>query len=196
VFPRLSTGSECQIRKTGAPAKPCSRGLYDRRSDVGLIIERRRGSPGRCSFWREGGRLFGDMADGFGFGQTDGGDLVGGEEDAVASVAAHGPYGDAFTPDASSRLIPGRLPWRPNAICFDADKGLDVRFFVSGLRSRRWLRGRFGPRLEAKGGRDEWSAEEAGGRYRGRPGSRRRSERASVRTRRPTEASRFRVTAR
>jgi hypothetical protein len=58
-----------------------------------------------------------------------GGDLVGGEEDAVASFAAHGPYGDAFAPDASSRLIPGRLPWRPNAICFHADKGLEVRFF-------------------------------------------------------------------
>lgn len=39
------------------------------------------------------------MADGFGFGQVDGGDLVGGEEDAVATVAADRPDGDAFAPE-------------------------------------------------------------------------------------------------
>jgi hypothetical protein len=83
----------------------------------------------------------------FGFGQVDGGDLVGGQEDAIASVAAHGPYGDAFAPDAFSRLIPGRLPWRPHAICFHAAKSLDVRFFR--------FRTTEPPHSEAKGGRDE-----------------------------------------
>jgi hypothetical protein len=72
-----------------------------------------------------------------GFGQVDGGDLVGGQEDAIASVAAHGPYGDAFAPDAFSRLIPGRLPWRPHAICFTRPRAWTSDFFVFALRSRR-----------------------------------------------------------
>jgi len=90
----------------------------------------------------------GDMTDGFGFGQVDGGDLVGGEEDAIASVVAHGPYGDAFVLDAFSRLILGRLPSRPNAICFHAAKGLDVRFFCFRTTDPRSLRGRFGRELK------------------------------------------------
>jgi hypothetical protein len=114
------------LEKTSAAAKPCSRGLYDRRSDVGLVIEPAAWMAGGVV--HSGGRQFGDMPNGFGFGQVDGGDLVGGEEDA-ASVAAHGPYGGAFAPEASSGLIPRRSPWRPHAICFHAAKGLDVTFF-------------------------------------------------------------------
>jgi hypothetical protein len=88
------------------------------------------------------------------FGQVDGGDQVGGEEDA-ASVAAHWPYGGAFAPDAFSQLIPGPIAVAPKCNLLSRGQGLDVGFFVSGLRSRRWLRGKFGHGLEAKGGRDE-----------------------------------------
>jgi hypothetical protein len=47
----------------------------------------------------EGRQLFGDVADGFGFDQVDGGDVVGGEEDALASVAARWSDRDAFAPE-------------------------------------------------------------------------------------------------
>ena len=197
MFPGSLLVQNAKLGKTGAATKPCSRGLYDRGVTSDSSLSRRRGWPGvlfilerrptpvrghdrRFWVWSSRRRRSGRR-----------------RRDAIASVAAHGPDGGAFAPDAFSRLILGRLPWRPNAICFHAAKGLDIGFFVPGLRSRRWLRGKFGHGLEAKGGRDEWSAEDASGRYRGRPGSKGGGRSAPQCGRvASTEASRFRVTAR